>query len=371
MSEQESRIHRLLVVDDDKDFREFLKTILQNEGFKVATAQSGEDGIRAARSNSYNLIFLDLKMPGMDGMQVLKILKPESPTTDFIIITAERDIHIAVELMQLGAREYMTKPLEPADFIRHVKVALRAHAAELRLREIQSEFSSRLVHDLRGPLAVMNSNIELLVQGTPGPLTPPQQRALDEMTKQTNKMNALLNDMTDLTLFESGKVHIERLPLNLDVFVPAACGRMSQQAKAKNIAVRINIADNIPTLELDPDKIEQVFHNLLENGIKYTNEGGSITVNLTTGTHLFNGKELESVEIAISDTGVGISKDELPLVFDKYKDILTGKISAQKTTGMGLAICRSIVEAHHGKMTAESVPGSGATFRIFLPADQG
>ena len=369
MAEQETRTHRLLVIDDDKDFRAFLKTILQNEGFKVDTAQSGEEGIRAARSHSYDLIFLDLKMPGMDGMQVLKILKPESPTTDFIIITAERDIHIAVELIQLGAREYLTKPIEPADFIRHVRTALRAHAAELRLSEIQSEFSSRLVHDLRVPLAVMNSNIDLLAKGTPGPLTPPQQRALDEMTKQTSKMNALLNDMTDLTLFESGRVHIERLPLNLDVLVPAACGRMSQQAKAKNITVKINIADNIPTLELDPEKIEQVFHNLLDNGIKYTKEGGSITVNLATGTHVFNGKELESVEIAISDTGVGIPKEELPLVFDKYKDILTGKTSAHKTTGMGLAICRSIVEAHQGTMTAESLPGSGATFRIFLPTD--
>lgn len=369
MGEQPERTPRLLVVDDDDGFRELLKTILQNEGYKVDTAPNGEEGIRIARNRSYDLIFLDLKMPGMDGMQVLKILKPESPTTDFIIVTAYADVQIAVELIRLGAKEYITKPIEPAEFIQHVRTALRAHAAELRVGEIQSEFSSRLLHDLRGPVVIVNSSIDLLGKGTPGPVTPEQHQILDMMRAQMNKMDALLTDMIDLTLFESGKVHLERLPLNLDIFVPSICDRMSQQAKAKNISIQTQIGDAIPTLELDPEKMQQVFHNLLDNGIKYTPDGGSITVSVSTGRHVFGGKDCESVEIAVSDTGVGIPKEELPLVFDKYKNILTGKTSSQKTTGLGLAICRSIVEAHQGKMTAESTVGQGTTIRIFLPTE--
>lgn len=369
MKEQAEQSARLLVVDDEEGFRELLNRILQKEGYKVDTAPSGEEAIRAARTHSYDLIFLDLNMPGMGGMQVLKTLKPESPTTDFIIITAYADVHTAVELMKLGAWEYITKPVEPSEFIQHVRTALRAHNAELRVREIQSEFSSRLLHDLRGPLVVVNSNIDLLAHGSLGRLTREQQQILDEIKRQMNKMDALLNDMTDLTLFESGKVHIETLPLNLDVLVPRICDRMNAQAKAKNITLIMKIGDNIPTLELDPEKIQQVFHNLVDNGIKYTREGGSITIGLALCQHVFNGTQRDSVEITVSDTGVGIPNDELPLVFDKYKTILTGRTSTQKTTGLGLAICRSIVEAHQGQMTAESVVGKGTTFRIFLPAD--
>ena len=360
-----------MVVDDDDGFRELMHTILTNEGFAVDKARSGEEAIRKARAKSYDLILLDLKMTGIDGMEVLKILKPECPTTDFIMVTGYGDVDIAVELIKLGAKEYVRKPVEPSEFIQRIRASLRAHAAELRVREIQSEFSSRLLHNLRGPLVTMNSAIDFLKKEGAGALSAEQRKVIEEMSLNSAKMDALLNDMIDLTLFESGKVTLDKLPVNLDVVIPNAVDRIIARAKAKNISVNVNIADGIPTIELDPEKIEQVLQNVLDNAVKYSRDGGSITVGLSLRKHVFSGKSAESVEISVTDTGVGIPKEELPLIFDKYKDVLTGKSSSLKTTGLGLAICRSIVEAHGGNMTAASDVNKGTTIAIYFPTEAG
>ena len=360
------RVPRILVVDDEDGFRELMKTILVNEGYTVDTARDGEDAVQKARNRSYDLILLDLKMPRMDGMEALRILKPECPTTDFIIVTGYGDVNTAVELIKLGAKEYFTKPVEPAEFIQRVKSSLRAHDAELRVRDLQAEFSSRLLHDLRGPLLTLSSSIDFLLKESAGPLSPDQRHVFQGMHENADKLNALINDMIDLTLFEFGKLNIEKLPVNLDVLVPSVCDRIRPRATARRIGLNVRIGNDIPTLELDPEKTEQVLNNILDNAIKYTQEEGSIDVSVTTGNHKQNGAPADSVAIAISDTGIGISKEELPLVFDKYKDLVTGKSSSLKTTGLGLAICKSIVEAHNGTLTAESEPGKGTTITMFF-----
>lgn len=369
MTQTFERTPRILVVDDDDSFRELMQKILTNEGFAVDTASDGDIGITAARRNSYDLILLDLKMPNVDGMQVLKILKPEFPTTDFIVVTGYSDVHIAVELLKLGAKEYLTKPFEPTEFIRQVKSALRANIAERRVKEIQTEFSSLLLHDLRSPLSLALSAIEFLKKEQVGTITQEQRQIFEQIWSNLNKMDTMLRDMIDLTLFESGKVEIEKLPTNLDELIPAICDRFKTQAAAKNISFQLHITHNVPTLEVDPEKISHVLNNLLDNGIKYTDDGGTIKISLITTQRQQNGVSRENVEIAISDTGVGISKEELPLVFDKYKDVLTGKTSTQKTTGLGLAICKSIIEAHSGSMTVDSELGKGSTFKIYLPTE--
>jgi two-component system sensor histidine kinase ResE len=256
--------------------------------------------------------------------------------------------------------------VEPAEFIQRVKSSLRAHAAEVRVKELQAEFSSRLLHDLRGPVVTLSSSIDFLLKESAGPITPDQRQVFQDMRLNAVKLDALLNDMIDLTLFEFGKVNIEKLPVNLDVLVPAVCDRIRPRAAARQIRLNVSIGLGIPTLALDPEKMEQVLNNILDNAIKYTAERGSISVAVTAGNHVHAGSSGESVAIAISDTGIGIAKEELPLLFDKYKDLVTGKPSSLKTTGLGLAICKSIVEAHNGTMTAESEPDKGTTITMYF-----
>lgn len=359
---------RLLVVDDDDDFRLLMKSTLIEEGYLVDDAPSGEDAITAAHNQQYDIVLLDVKMPGIDGIQTLKILRKEAPNTDYIMITGFQEISLAIECIKLGAKEYLNKPINTVDFTQRIRSMLRARMAEQRLKEREEEFNSRLLHDIRSPLTTAKSGISFLLKEMAGPLSDQQSEVLNHIRASIEKLSALLIDMIDLSKFESGNVHIEKIPFNLNELIPRVCRRLEIQAKAKKLTLQVTTDPALPTTEVDTEKIEQVITNLIDNAIKYTNEGGSITVTTSTVQRQKDGKPQKFVEIAVSDTGIGISAEELPYVFDKYKEVLTGKTSKKKTTGLGLAISHSIAEAHKGMLTVESELGKGSTFRLLIPA---
>ena len=369
MQDINARPPALLIVDDDGDFRSLVKGALKDEDYEVDDASTGEGAIKASRARNYDLVLLDIKMPVMDGIQALKILRKETPSTDVVMISGYQDLHLAIEAIKLGAKEYLTKPVDTSDLVQRIKSALRAHAAEKRLKELQAEFTSRLLHELRNPVNTVKSAVDFLTKGMAGPLTEQQQDVLSHIENNIGDMAARVNDMIDLNQFESGLVDLEKIPTNLDELLPAVCARLEPQVKSKKLALNVSVDRNVPTLELDPEKIEQAVGNLLENAIKYTGEGGSISVKAAAAQEKSGNQTKEIVEITVADTGIGISKEELPFVFDKYKEFLTGRTSKQKTTGLGLAICRSILTAHNGSVTVESAAGKGSTFTVRLPVD--
>ena len=364
-----SKIHKpsLLIVEDDDGVRRTTQDVLMNEHFCVDTACSGEEAIALGNSRAYDLVLLDLKLPDMNGREVLKTLHASSPATDFMVFTGQPDIYLAVELLKLGAKEYVVKPAKAEEIVRRVKSALRTQQADQRLKQLHAEFSSKFLYDLRTPLASAALALDVLKKDLSGKLSEQQLLVVESMKSSLNKMNTLLGNMIDLTLFESGSVDIEKIPTNLDEVVPSIIRRMKPLALANKISINLNVVGNIPTIEVDPERIEQVMMNLVDNAIRFSKEDGAVHITLSAKHQRFNGTSHEYVEIAVSDMGMGIAKEELALIFDKYKDVLTGKSDQQKPTGLGLAICKSIIDAHHGTITVESSPGKGCTFRIFLP----
>lgn len=340
---------------------------LVDEEFEVAQASDAKEALIIANENTFDLALIDIRIPDIDGIEVLKIFRKQYPTMDCIVVTGYQDLHLAVEAIKLGAKDFLSKPLNIKDLINRFKIAARAHFAELHLEEQKARFTSKLLHDLLAPLHTIQSSIDFLDQETAGPLTEQQRKTIHSISDTAKIMDALLNDMIDLNLFESGRVDIEKIPTNFDEIIPAVCARFIPRAAGKRIDMTVDVDSGIPTVAVDPIKIEQVMNNLLDNAIKYTPNGGYVTIKVSTITKHINGNDHEFVEVAVSDSGVGISRTDLPFVFDKYKELLTGKSSQNKTTGLGLTICRSIIEAHGGSMSVESIPGSGSTFKFHLP----
>jgi len=360
---------KILIVDDEDGFRTLLRVALEDEGYEIAEAADGEEAVRCSREQTFDLALLDLRMTGIDGLEVLKILRNESPTTDCVMITGFQDVKLAVEAIKMGAKDFLPKPQNLEELVNRIKNVLRAHIAEAHVLALQTGFTSKLLHDLLAPLRTLRSAVDFLTEGTAGPITEQQKSIFKSIDTTINTMDALLNDMIDLGLFESGRVDINKIPTNFDELIPAVCARFLPQSGAKQIALEINVNENVPTIAVDQEKIEQVMNNLLHNAIKYTPEGGKLSVNVTCTTQEMNEQMREFVEVAVADSGVGIPPAELPFVFDKYKEVLTGKYSDKKTTGLGLAICKSIVDAHGGKMFVESTLGKGSTFTFLLPSD--
>ena len=360
---------QIMIVDDEIEFQTLLAKTLETEGFDVTTASNGDAAAQKVREQTYDLALLNLKMVGLTGLELLKVLRCESPTTDCIVVAGYQELDLAIEAIRMGAKEFISKPSNIDDLVNRIKTIVRAHTAEANMKKMQVEFTSKLLHDLLTPLHTIKSAIDYIESEVSEQLAEQHKNVFRGIEKSIKSVDALLNDMIDLSLFESGKVDIEKLPADLDELIPAICTQFFPRTNAKRIEMLIRVNENVPTTPLDADKIEQVMHNLLDNSIKFTPRGGTIKMLVRPIEEVAGDQKQEFVEVVVSDTGAGIAPDELLFIFDKYKNFLAGKTSQQKTTGLGLVICQSIVEAHDGKISTEPTLGKGSRFEFMLPTD--
>lgn len=361
------REYKILIVDDEEHFRMLVKDFLISENFIVVDeASSGDEALDILMLKDYDIILLDIRMEGLDGIETLKQIRRISPHTYVIMITGYADIPSAVECIKYGAREFLEKPIRMEVLIEKINKVLKAHEEEKRLREIQVDFPTLVMHKLQIPLNTAKSAISLLNKGLENIVTEKQKELLYHIDQTLYKIDATINDLIDLAKFESGNAQLEKLPVNLDELVPAICAKRENELKAKNISLSFLIDKKVPTIEADPEKLEKVVLNILDNAIRYSNSNSIIKVSTTTIHKEIEGNLIPYIEVSISDSGVGISPDFLPYIFNKLKPEYSDK---ERTTGLGLALCKLIVEAHNGFITAESQIGQGTTIRFVLPVN--
>ncbi len=359
-------ISQILIVDDEKSFRSMLKDQLLSAGFLVDEASSGDEALSMVTLKDYSIILLDIRMDKMNGLEVLKTLRRITPNTDIIMVTAFADIPSAVESIKYGACDYLEKPIQIDMLLDKIKLLTRSREEDRRLQEIQIDFPTLVMHKLRIPLSAVKSAVSLLNKGLDNIVTEKQRELLTHIDHTLVKINATIDDLIDLAQIESGNVQLEKLPVNLDELVPAVCSRMEADAKAKNINFEFIIDKKVPTTEIDTEKIEKVLINILDNAIKYSSTGENILITTTAIHKEQDGVLRQFVEVSVTDNGVGIPANILPHIFDKYKPDTPNK---EKTTGLGLALCKLIVEVHGGYILAESEAKKGTTIRFAVPVD--
>jgi signal transduction histidine kinase len=231
--------------------------------------------------------------------------------------------------------------------------------SEEEIQKLKQDFASMIVHDLRSPMTVIKGFTDLMATRHLGQITDKQALALTTMQKSVDMQLSLINDYLDLSRLEAGRMDINLKPLDLNQVITSAVRLVDVLAELENLKLTVEMDPALPFVLGDEAKFEQVLVNLLTNAIKFTDEGGSITISAAA--------EGDMMQVSISDTGIGISNDDMPLLFDKYRQIKTGKTSEQKGTGLGLVIAKLIVEAHGGKIWANSEVGKGSTFNFTVP----
>jgi signal transduction histidine kinase len=219
-----------------------------------------------------------------------------------------------------------------------------------------AHFITVIVHDLRSPLSNVISILEGMNDGLFGPVAEDQLKWLKKGEMTARGCAELINDFLDLSKLEAGHIDLKRQAVDLRQLLRASIDNYALAAKAKNIMLSDEIDRSLPTVEADPQRIEQVMTNLLSNALKFTLNGGQIVVGAKS-----NKKE---IAVWVKDSGVGISSDEIGLIFEKYKQTTSGMTSQYKGTGLGLVICKMIVEAHGGIIRAESERGTTFTFTL-------
>ncbi len=227
-----------------------------------------------------------------------------------------------------------------------------------RLDEMKSDFVNMVAHELRSPLVSIKQQLTVILEGLAGPLQEKQKEFLEKGSNKIDTLLELINDLLDIAKIEAGHAVQHHVKVDLEKIIKDTVELMIPRAKKQGIEVQY-LCSNLAPIQADPKGIEEILNNLITNAINYSPEGGKVTI---------NAKGMgEYVEITVKDTGVGISEEELPKIFDKFYRVKHPKTRQVMGTGLGLSIVKGIVEAHHGTIDVESVPDKGTTFRILLP----
>jgi len=287
------------------------------------------------------------------GLTLLALRRTTAPVGD-VMEAAQR----------VAAGDYGVRVAErgPAE-VRALARSFNAMTARLQTSDEQRRrLLADVTHELRTPLTVVQGNLEALLDG----VYPRDDAHLTSLLEETRVLSRLIDDLRTLSLAESGVLKLQREPTDLGVLLTEAVHAFRAQAQAAGVALRTDLADDLPLLEIDPLRVREVLSNLIANALRYTPPGGTITImarHAGSHTNPSASQPDRALEIAVHDTGAGIAPEALPHIFDRFY-----KSEESRGSGLGLAIARSLVLAHGGAITAESERGKGTTIRFTLPA---
>jgi len=361
-----SKKSTILVIDDEETMRDVCQQVLRKNGYHIETSADGADGLRKVRQLSPDLVLVDLKMPGIAGMEVLEKIREIDSSIVCVVITGYATVESAVETMKCGAYDYLPKPFTPDELriiakraLERRKLVLESLFLRREKEKMEKNFISMVSHELRRPLIDVQEYLEVVREGIAGKLTPQQKEMLGKAGGQINTLLVLIRDWLDMSRIEAGKMLENSEPLDLSQILGETVELVREKMENKNITFKLNISPHLPLIKGEKLSLERAFANLLHNAIDYNREEGRISVKTR--------EEGEYVIIEVSDTGIGIPKKEIPFIFDEFFRVKNRETHDVAGSGLGLSIVNKIVEAHGGSINVRSEEGKGSTFTILLP----
>lgn len=237
---------------------------------------------------------------------------------------------------------------------------------EKEIEQMKSDFLNAVNHELRTPLTSIREIISIIAEGTVGPVNEKQIKCLNTAISDSDRLVRIVNDLLDLSKIESGKIQLKRAPVIISQIVNQVMESFEHLAKNNKIELKSNIPDGLPPILADPDKIIQIFTNLIGNSMKFTPPGGNVTVTCSQYP-ITQVTDKKYMEISVSDSGTGIADEDQKKLFKKFSQIETGFNHKSGGTGLGLVISKEIVERHGGKIWIKSELYKGSTFSFTIP----
>lgn len=361
----------VLIVDDMATIRMTLQRHVRQLGHRVTLANDGAEALRLLHDNRFDLVLLDVVMPEMDGYAVLDRIKadPLLRGVPVVMISGIDDMESVVRCIEAGAEDYLAKPFQTALLHARIRASLeRKHLwdeLDNRFQQLQTSENRRdslthmIVHDLRTPLTSLLLGLQTV--RVAGALNPVQQECLSLGISGGQALLSMVNDLLDISKLEAGQLTLDYA----DIDVPTLISKAEQQVAAliqdKALTLTIEVPPSLAPLHADGEKLSRVLINLLGNAIKFTNDGGRITMRVGYA------ETEESLVFAVEDTGEGIPPEAFLHIFEKFGQVRNSQAGHKMSTGLGLTFCKMVVEAHGGRIWVESSPGEGSTFRFTVP----
>lgn len=359
---------RILVVDDNAENRALAQATLEDEGYVVETAKDGSEAIAAFERSRPRCILMDVQMPGVDGIAACEQIraKPGGNTVAIVFVTAQRDITTFDRALAAGGDDFLTKPFRPSELVVRVEAAMRVRRlagertdlyAEIkrqrddlqRLQLAKEQLTGFLVHDLKNPVSSIELQAERMLRD---PAASP--RSLSAATAIRGESRALMRmilNLLDLSRSDEGRLVPACETIELGPFVAGVIDELSLAAKHSGVTLSEDVQG---TVRADPALLQRVLVNLVENAIRYSPEGGTVTI----ATRAVG----DGIELRVADQGSGVAEGLRDRVFDRFES--TG---GARNRGLGLAFCKVAIQAHGGSIWIEDA-SPGAVFCVKVRA---
>ena len=366
----------LLVVDDDRMQRMILSRCLSQQGHTVEAVEDGAVALSRLLDQPFDAVLLDVKMPDMDGFEVLERIMshPSLQQIPVIMVSGVEEMGGVVACIEMGAADYLYKPFDPSLLRARIQNCLekkRFHDREISLRaqlqdkynqlseleKLRDSLTGMIVHDLRTPLTSLLTGLQTVEMV--GELNDEQKEVFQLSIDGGEQLLGMINDLLDVSKMEDGSMTLDRRPVALSALVESAIRQVAPLTRDKGIALKTEMAPDLPALNLDENKMTRTLVNLLGNAIKFTPQNGTITIT----AHYGKGECV----VRVRDTGEGVPSDAFERIFEKFGQVETRKAGHKMSTGLGLTFCKLVVEAHGGRIWVESELGQGSTFSFVLP----
>ncbi len=345
---------RILIVEDEGITAMDTSEQLQSLGYIApAIAFSGKEALRKVEELRPDVVLMDIRLKGkMDGVETAAEIRARF-AIPVIYVTAYADDATLQRAKVTEPFGYILKPFEERTLHSTLEMALYRH----KLEHQRTEFLALLSHDIRSPLSVILGYAEMLEEEIEKGGATEAKTLLQRLTSTAQTVHALVANYLDLSRIEAGQLTLTKEQVDLNGLLLRTVRQYEAEAQRRRLTLAVDLQPTLPLVTLDVLAIERVVTNLLSNALKFTPGGGAVTVRSAL-------QECEVV-IAVSDTGPGVAAEEAPFLFDKYH---TARVTrGRESTGLGLFIVKTFVEAHGGRVRVESIPGQGACFSVILP----
>ena len=364
---QEPKRPTILVVDDEEVIRDLCVRALPD--YRVAEAENGQVALDLLESESFDLLLVDVMMPLMNGLDLLKQVKDRDPDQLVIVMTGYADKELILRALKADADDFIQKPLNLLQLKSAIDKALEKRLLRQELQQIKrldrlkAEFLGLISHKLRTPTTVLSLFIQNLASGAVATDTPDFPAAVAAIREEADYLAYLIQDLliySDVILQDQRP---KLAPADLREIALTVLAEKRQGAAQKGLSLINALQGAWPRLALDRRRIAFAISALLDNAIKFTPRGGQVV--------LSGEIRKDELQLAIRDTGIGIPAEELSRVFDKFYQIDPTQAGQVRGFGLGLFYARQFVQDHGGAMTLESIPGNGTTVTLTLPRQTG
>jgi signal transduction histidine kinase len=360
---------RVFVIDDDDVMLLVCRRTLEKDGYQLETFSNGHDGLDRLADVKPQLLLVDLKMPELNGLEVIARVRAIDPNVVIAVITGYATIATAVDAMKAGAYDFLPKPFTPDELRLIVRRGCErwqlVHDSQ-RLRHEKEAAERRFVtfvsHQLKSPLAAIRQYLDVLLFTSAQDLPPTALQWISRSQTRIGEMLAMINDWLALAKLERGRLGEQDASTNLCEVITHVKEATQPQAEAAQIGVTAELPREGVLVRGDAISLATVVSNLVANAITYNRPGGRVTVRVAADDRM--------ATLEVQDTGIGIPEDCLPRIFEEFYRVGGERGRDVPGTGLGLALCRRIVTELGGTIEVASTPGKGSTFTVRIPIGQ-